>query len=54
LLHNAICENVHLVVRKLRNSPKLADYASTGALQFAGGIYDLRTGRVSLLDRLAR
>jgi len=50
LLHNAIRENVRLVMRKLRNASELAPHVARGKVMIVGGVYDLESGRVGLLD----
>jgi carbonic anhydrase len=50
IVDNAIRENVRLNVQKLRTSePILAGLVASGRLQVVGGIYDLATGRVTLV-----
>ena len=48
---DAVRENVRGNVRRLlERSPALAERVDAGALYVAGGVYDLETGRVELLD----
>jgi len=50
-LDNAIRENVSLGVQRLRRlKPILAPRVADGRVKVVGGIYDLRTAKVSLLD----
>jgi carbonic anhydrase len=52
LLEKAIAENVRQTMRRLNNSvPVLSTAASKGAIKIAGGVYDLPTGKVNLVDR---
>ena len=51
LLDNAIRDNVLLNVETLRNSkPVLADLVKQNRLRVVGGLYDLATGRVTVLS----
>jgi len=52
-LENAIKENVRLTVGRLSTWKPLADSIKSGDIQVAGGIYDLQTGRVTLIDEPA-
>ncbi|MGO9606765.1 MAG: carbonic anhydrase [Candidatus Binataceae bacterium] len=50
-LDNAIKENVRLTVAKLSAWKPLADSIKSGDIQVVGGIYDLQSGRVTLIDQ---
>ena len=48
--HNAIAENVRENVRRLRAStPILSEAAANGEVEIVGGVYDLSSGRVTLV-----
>ena len=50
-LENAIRANVQLGVERLRGlEPILAPRVKNGSLKIAGGVYDLKTGLVTLLQ----
>ncbi len=50
LLDAAITENVRQTVREISESkPLLADMVSAGKVKVVGGVYDIATGKVSLL-----
>jgi carbonic anhydrase len=50
-LDNAIRANVNLGVERLKGlKPILAPQVKQGRLKVVGGVYDLRTGTVSLVD----
>jgi carbonic anhydrase len=52
LLENAIAENVRQTMTRLGNSvPVLSNAVSSGKVKIAGGVYDLATGKVNLVDR---
>lgn len=53
-LDAAIAGNVRLQARLLRRSPVVAALVREGKLRVAGGVYDLGTGRVTLVDLDAR
>ncbi len=46
----SIRANVQLQARKLRSSPVLGDLVGGGKLVIAGGVYDLASSRVTLVD----
>lgn len=51
LIENAVRENVHMQVEKLTHlEPLLAEGVREGKLKIVGGIYDLETGKVSLVS----
>ncbi|HEX9115232.1 MAG TPA: carbonic anhydrase [Anaerolineae bacterium] len=51
LVDNAVRANVRLAVRRLQDAaPVLAPRVTLGQVMIAGGVYDLRTGAVDLLD----
>lgn len=51
LLSNAIAQNVRLTVEKLKNAgPILSKAVEQGKLKVAGGVYDLRTGKINLIS----
>ena len=50
VLDNAIRENVRLTVSQLSAWKPLAESIKRGDIQVVGGIYDLQTGRVTLID----
>jgi len=48
--HNAVVENVRQTMRRLADSaPILREAVSKGEAEIVGGVYDLRTGKVSLV-----
>lgn len=48
--HNAVVENVRMTVEKLKTSQPIMNAAvERGAVQLAGGVYDLNTGAVGLV-----
>jgi carbonic anhydrase len=50
LLAAAITENVEMNVKRLQTAqPVLANFAQNGAVKYVGGVYDLATGKISLL-----
>lgn len=50
-VENAVRENVHMQVDKLKHlEPLLAEGVREGKLKIVGGIYDLETGKVSLVN----
>jgi carbonic anhydrase len=50
-LENAIEANIRQSVERLKGlDPILSDFAKKGALKVAGAVYELRTGRVRVLD----
>jgi carbonic anhydrase len=50
LLSAAITENVALNVKRLQTAqPLLATFAKSNSVKIAGGVYDLATGKISLL-----
>jgi carbonic anhydrase len=52
LLETAITENVRQTMTRLGNTvPVLAGAASKGTIKIVGGVYDLPTGKVNLVDR---
>jgi carbonic anhydrase len=50
-LENAVRANVALGVERLKVEPVLAPLVQVGTLQVAGAIYDIQTGKVSMLDQ---
>lgn len=51
LVDNAVRANVRLAVRRLEDAaPVLAPCVALGQVMIAGGVYDLRSGAVDLLD----
>jgi carbonic anhydrase len=46
----AIAENVRLQMRLIRRSPVVAQLAREGKLLVVGGVYDLASGRVGMVD----
>ena len=51
LVENAVRENVALIVKKLANEGPLAPMVKSGDLKIVGAIYDLETGKVTMLDQ---
>jgi carbonic anhydrase len=52
LLENAIHQNVHIEIERLQGlEPILAPRISAGQVKVAGGVYDLHTGAVTLVDQ---
>ena len=49
-VENAVRENVKLVVKKLADSPELAAMVKSGELKIIGGVYDLDTGKIEMLN----
>lgn len=50
-VENAVRENVHMQVEKLKHlEPLLAEGVREGKLMIVGGIYDLETGQVNLVN----
>lgn len=50
-LHNAVVQNVRMNVQKLKTStPIMAEAVSHGEAEIVGGVYDLRTGAVKLVQ----
>jgi carbonic anhydrase len=50
-LDNAIAENVHLTVKKLSAWEPLAGMVKSGQVQIIGAVYNLDTGRVTVIDQ---
>jgi carbonic anhydrase len=50
-LENAISANVAVGVERLKVEPVLAPLVQAGTLQVVGAVYDLQTGKVSMLDQ---
>jgi len=50
LLHNAIIANVKRVVRELRSASQLTQRVSNRKVRIVGGVYDLSSGHVELID----
>jgi carbonic anhydrase len=46
---NAVAENVRLNAERLRTTPILREAVATGQAAIAGAVYDLRTGKVTLI-----
>ena len=49
-VENAVRENVKIVMKKLADSPELAAMVKSGELKIVGGIYDLDTGKIEMLN----
>jgi len=50
-VHLVAAENVRLTIRNIREkSPIMNEMEQTGKLSIIGGLYDLKTGEVELLD----
>jgi len=51
LVENAVRENVALIVKKLADEGPLASMVKSGDLKIVGAVYDLETGKVTMLDQ---
>ena len=50
-VENAVRENVKFVVKKLADSPELAAMVKSGELKIVGGVYDLDTGKIEMVNQ---
>lgn len=49
-VENAVRENVKLVMRKLATSEELSSMVKSGELKIVGGVYDLGTGKIDMVE----